>query len=196
MIAQGGPGRYGLVADAEGSAATITVEASRSNYPNANGYGPNAHVTPAGSGENQPRRRPSATPAAGDYREAAGSPTIDAGADSGLNGTVDIDGDARTVGKTDIGADEFVTPPAGGPTPPGWWDPPSALCGCEAGVRPASASTAVTVRAVLSCPAGRPGGCTGTAKLTARRRVAGSRALSTCAWATLGWRSAPVSARR
>ena len=32
---------------------------------------------------------------------------------------------------------------------------------------------------MLSCPAGTPGGCTGSAKLTARRRVAGSRALST-----------------
>jgi hypothetical protein len=36
-----------------------------------------------------------------------------------------------------------------------------------------------SVRAVLSCPAGTPGGCAGRATLTARRRLAGSSGLST-----------------
>jgi hypothetical protein len=46
--------------------------------------------------------------AAGDYHEAPGSPTIDAGVDDAANGTSDVDGGARTFGtKTDIGADEF-----------------------------------------------------------------------------------------
>ena len=179
VIAQGGPGGYGLVADAEGSAATITVEASRSNYPNAKGYGPNAKVTPAGSGDNQTAAPAFRDAAAGDYREAAGSPTIDAGADSGLNGVNDVDGDARVVGKTDMGADEFVAQPAGGSTPPaGGGTPPSAF----AGVRLASTRLRFDgryLRAALSCPAGTPGGCTGSAKVTARRRVAGSRTLST-----------------
>lgn len=35
------------------------------------------------------------------------------------------------------------------------------------------------MRAVLSCPAGTPGGCAGNATLTARRRLASSGALST-----------------
>ena len=95
------------------------------------------------------------------------------------NGTGDVDGDARTVGQTDIGADEFVAPPVGGPTPPaGGGTPPSVFVGVKL------ASTRLRfdgrhLRAVVSCPAGTPGGCTGSAKLTARRRVTGSRALST-----------------
>ena len=183
VIARGGPNGYGLVADGDGSAATITVEASRSNYPNAKGYGPNANVTPAGSGDNQTAAPAFRDAAAGDYREAAGSPTIDAGADSGMNGANDVDGDARTVGKTDIGADEFVAPPPGGSTPPaGGGTSPTGTPSAFAGVKLASTRLRFDgryLRAVLSCPAGTPGGCAGTATLTARRRLAGSRALST-----------------
>ena len=51
--------------------------------------------------------------ASGDFHEAPGSPTIDAGASDPLNGTRDIDGDPRVDGAaTDIGADEFIVPPA------------------------------------------------------------------------------------
>jgi hypothetical protein len=52
--------------------------------------------------------------AAGDYHQAAGSSTIDKGATSPANGTIDLDGDPRALGKggTDIGADEFVPPPS------------------------------------------------------------------------------------
>ena len=50
--------------------------------------------------------------APGDYHIAAGSITIDKGADDPANGTTDVDGDARTLGQaTDMGADEFVPPP-------------------------------------------------------------------------------------
>ena len=50
--------------------------------------------------------------AAGDYREAAGSPTIDAGVADQL-GTLDLDGNARPLGGApDIGAYEFVPPAA------------------------------------------------------------------------------------
>jgi hypothetical protein len=50
----------------------------------------------------------------GDYHEAAGSPTIDAGqTDDANNGPFDFDGDPRTAGPvTDIGADEFESQPA------------------------------------------------------------------------------------
>jgi hypothetical protein len=49
--------------------------------------------------------------AAGDYREAPGSPTIDAGADEKL-GPEDFDGNPRFLGSApDIGAFEFVQPP-------------------------------------------------------------------------------------
>jgi hypothetical protein len=54
--------------------------------------------------------------AAGDYREAPGSPTIDAGSGEGL-GPLDLAGNPRLLGAApDIGAFEFVPPPA--PLPP------------------------------------------------------------------------------
>jgi hypothetical protein len=54
-----------------------------------------------------------------DYRPAAGSPTIDAGAAVDLMGSADIDADPRTLDAApDIGADE-VPPPPGPPAGPG-----------------------------------------------------------------------------
>ena len=49
--------------------------------------------------------------AAGDYRQAAGSVTIDAGLNEPLNGSFDFEGDPRRIGPTDIGADEYVPAP-------------------------------------------------------------------------------------
>ena len=60
---------------------------------------------------------------AGDYRQAPGSPTVDAGTTDPDLGTTDLDGDARTLGSApDIGADELV--PAVTPPPPGDTTPP------------------------------------------------------------------------
>ena len=54
-----------------------------------------------------------ANPAAGDYHELAGSPTIDAGVADGLIGALDLDHEARSQGAApDIGADEFSPPAA------------------------------------------------------------------------------------
>jgi uncharacterized protein YkwD len=51
-----------------------------------------------------------ANPAAGDFHQLPGSPTIDAGIPDPLAGLTDIDGDARILGATqDIGADEYVS---------------------------------------------------------------------------------------
>jgi hypothetical protein len=56
--------------------------------------------------------------AAGNYREAAGSPTIDAGTSEGTSAT-DLDGNPRVLGLApDIGAFEFI-PPAAVPPAPG-----------------------------------------------------------------------------
>jgi hypothetical protein len=79
-------------------------------------------VTPAGSGTNQTASPGFVNAAAGDFHEAAGSPTIDGGITSPLNGTTDLDGNPRALGaSTDIGAYEFIPPvsppsPAPGPT--------------------------------------------------------------------------------
>jgi hypothetical protein len=55
--------------------------------------------------------------AAGDYREAPGSPTIDAGSGEGI-GTLDLTGNPRVLGAApDIGAFEFVPPAAPAPAP-------------------------------------------------------------------------------
>jgi hypothetical protein len=53
--------------------------------------------------------------AAGDYREAAGSPTIDAGIAEAAMSPLDLAGNFRVLGGApDIGAFEFVPPPAAG----------------------------------------------------------------------------------
>jgi hypothetical protein len=55
----------------------------------------------------------------GDYRPAAGSPTIDAGALDALASSPDPDGRPRTLGSApDIGAYEYAPPPPGQPAPP------------------------------------------------------------------------------
>ena len=63
-------------------------------------------------------------PAAGDFARRPSSPTIDSGLADPANGTLDLDGNPRTVsGRTDIGAYEMqpvavaVTPPATRPRP-------------------------------------------------------------------------------
>lgn len=62
----------------------------------------------------------------GDYRPAAGSPTIDAGAPDPDSGSVDLDGRPRTLGAApDIGAYEFVPAATGGDD--GAADEPGAL---------------------------------------------------------------------
>jgi hypothetical protein len=66
-----------------------------------------------------------ASPAALDFHQVAGSPTIDAGVATPLLGTGDFDGNARTLGAApDIGADEYVPPPP--PPPPADMDRPVA----------------------------------------------------------------------
>jgi hypothetical protein len=78
-------------------------------------------TAPAGAhfddgGGNQDAEPLFAAPAALDFHELAGSPTIDAGGQTASLGATDLDGEARVQGSApDIGADEFVPPP---PPPP------------------------------------------------------------------------------
>lgn len=48
--------------------------------------------------------------AADGYHQLEGSPTIDAGAVDGFSGAADIDGQSRSIGEPDIGADEWLHP--------------------------------------------------------------------------------------
>jgi hypothetical protein len=98
----------GVASDLEttGSEAKAIVGNSNLTLPAS----PPAAVTSLGGNQTAPPLFVNAV--AGDYREAAGSPTIDAGATDKI-GTLDLEGNPRTVGSApDIGAYEFVPPPA------------------------------------------------------------------------------------
>ncbi len=95
--------------------ATLAIDHSNYLHPFQSGTG--AQITQT----NQQTAAPLFVNAGtGDFHQATGSPTIDAGVAADLMGSADIDGDARTLGAApDIGADEFVPgPPTSGTTPP------------------------------------------------------------------------------
>jgi PASTA domain len=115
------------------SAATVEVAASHSSYSGVtqeNG----ATMTPEGTLGNQTAAPLLVDPAAGDFHEAAGSPTIDAALPSPADGVFDLDGNARSLPASvtctgsgpslpDIGAYEYVPPTptctVGSPSTPG-----------------------------------------------------------------------------
>ncbi len=93
--------------------SSIAINMAHSNYDTtaATGTG-SATVTTAGTGSNQTAAPAFVNAAAGDYRQASGSPTIDAGTLDPQNGPVDLDGESRDQGLVpDIGADEFTNSP-------------------------------------------------------------------------------------
>jgi hypothetical protein len=99
-----------LEARTDSSGAQATITATHTNYGSHFEGGSNAAIISGAANQ-------SSFPAwvnafAGDFRQAAGSPTIDAGLDEPWNGTLDVDGDPRRRGTTDIGADEFYPAPA------------------------------------------------------------------------------------
>ena len=109
------------------------VNADHSNYANVQisngGSGSTTSVTPAGSATNQTVAPLFVNAATGDFHEAEGSPTIDAGENSPEDGSTDLDGNPRelpahaTCGApepavTDIGAYEFVPFPLPCPLSP------------------------------------------------------------------------------
>jgi hypothetical protein len=80
---------------------------------------PGATATPAGTGSNQTAAPTFVNAAGGDFHEAAGSPTIDAGITAPAIGTTDLDGNPRTIGRsTDVGAYEAAEAPTIVPAPP------------------------------------------------------------------------------
>jgi hypothetical protein len=118
VIAQGATADIRATEDAT-SNSTINLDSS--NYFTVSLSGATPTVTPAGSGTNQTAEPLFLDAATGGFHQATGSPTIDAGGLDGFSGSIDIDGDPRTLGAApDIGADEFVPPqPPAGSAPAG-----------------------------------------------------------------------------
>lgn len=110
VIARSGAGGRDLEANSD-STATININVSYSNYATTLKAGtgaPSMTLINAGPG-NQAGSPSFVSAGTGDFHEASGSPTIDAGVNDPANGTQDLDGNARTLNlKTDIGAYELV----------------------------------------------------------------------------------------
>ncbi|MBS1879078.1 MAG: hypothetical protein JST31_06160 [Actinobacteria bacterium] len=102
-------------------AGSIEFTLDHSNYASVSNTG-GATITPAGSGTNQMAAPLFVNAAANDFREAPGSPTLDAGLTAAANGSADLAGNPRNVGAVpacsepqpgppDIGAYELVPAP-------------------------------------------------------------------------------------
>jgi hypothetical protein len=112
VIARGGSG-VDLEANSDGT-ATSTINVSYSNYDPAKtsltGTGAPSMTTINNQGNNQSALPLFVDATGGDFHEAAGSPTINAGINNAANGSTDFDGDPRIMNaRTDIGADEWPT---------------------------------------------------------------------------------------
>jgi hypothetical protein len=105
-----GRGVKGLEARTDSSGAEATFNVTHTNYIGPANVGTNATIVDLGG--NQTGVPSYANWPAGDFRQAPGSVTIDAGLADPANGTLDVDGDPRNLGTVDIGADELVHPPA------------------------------------------------------------------------------------
>ena len=124
VIAYAGPGAISFQARTDNSGAAATISATHTNYKATDTIGINATIVDGLA--NQAEEPAFVDPAAGDYRQAPGAYTIDAGLDDPLNGDLDLDGGARMLGKTDIGAHEFVPAPPAPAPPPAETTPPAA----------------------------------------------------------------------
>jgi hypothetical protein len=94
--------------------SSTTVALDHSNYFKVFSFaqeGGTSTVTEPTTNGNQTEAPTFVNPALGDYHQAAGSKTIDAGVADASNGALDVDGTARTQGTAiDIGADEYTPP--------------------------------------------------------------------------------------
>jgi Ca2+-binding RTX toxin-like protein len=105
-IAQGGSGvgKDFFAQSFDGAESTINV--THSNFDSSDGALAPAAVT-EGVGNQKTSAPVFVNAAGGDYHQAPGSPTINAGLTDPSNGATDFDGQAREIGaSTDIGADE------------------------------------------------------------------------------------------
>jgi hypothetical protein len=102
-------------AQAERSQDSLTIELNHSSFETSTTYGDGTNTISAPS-ENGNQATAPVFVSLSDLRQAAGSPTIDAGDGDPTPGATDAWGDARLIGSAvDIGADEFTPPPSDGP---------------------------------------------------------------------------------
>lgn len=103
----------GVVADIDASSAFARCTASNSNFR------PGLSVNVVSGTGNQSSEPVFVDASTGDFHEASGSPTIDAGAGDALLGSADPDGRARSIGAApDIGAYEYPGAPTPATPPP------------------------------------------------------------------------------
>jgi hypothetical protein len=111
VIAWAGPGAISLQARTDSSnGAEATIAWTHTAYQSVNTVGTGAKFV--SGGDNKAEEPTFVYPPSGNFHLAAGAYMIDAGVNDSSNGEFDVDGDLRTIGKTDIGADEFVPPAA------------------------------------------------------------------------------------
>ena len=114
VIARGTTSDVSLVANDPAGTSTLTIDHSNWGTFASSGTG-NKVLTQGTGNQNGPT---AATPlfvnaGAGDYRQATGSPTIDAGVTDDANGQLALGGLARVLGvRTDMGAYEHVPAPS------------------------------------------------------------------------------------
>jgi hypothetical protein len=105
-------------------------------------------------------------PGAGDFRQAAGSPTVDSGLTDPLSGPLDLDGNARTAnGITDIGAFEHQPVAAAAAAPP-----PRDTTAAATVIGALRLSRRGVVTTTLTCPASEAR-CVWSYALSSKRRV-------------------------
>jgi hypothetical protein len=111
VIADNSAGGQDVVAD--GPMTSITL--SHSNYHDPAQLNTGV-VADAGGAPHQAAPPIFIDAGGGNFGEAPGSPTIDAGLTDALSGSTDFAGGARVLGaSTDIGAEEFISPPPSAP---------------------------------------------------------------------------------
>jgi len=111
VIARGGGGGASLSVATDNGGATATLNIDHSNFGASGTVGAFAAIA-KGNG-NQSIVPTFVNAATGDYHQAPGSVTVGAGMEDLYSGTLDVDGQPRSIGlTTDIGADELALAPA------------------------------------------------------------------------------------